>query len=86
MGWALDLITPVDEWKDCVAHLVGDLLIVRDFAAGSALVAGASATRWRAWRERFFSSGTVSGGRKDMRKGPLKGAVKSGNAWTGLRK
>ena len=39
VGWAFDLVSPRDEWKDCVHHLLGDLLIVRDYAVGSSLAA-----------------------------------------------
>lgn len=72
VGWALDLITPVDEWKDCVAHLVGDLLIVRDFAAGSALAArGVRYPVASLEGEVFLSSGTVSGGRERHAEGAI---------------
>lgn len=72
VGWAFDLVSPRDEWKDCVHHLLGDLLIVRDYAVGSSLAA--SGVRWPVVAlegEVFLSSGTVSGGRGRQTEGAI---------------
>lgn len=72
VGWAYDLIAPVDEWKDCVHHILGDLLIVEDYSAGSAMAA--RRVRYPVVSlegEVFLSSGTVSGGRGRQTEGAI---------------
>ena len=62
-GWAMNLISVQSEWKDSISHLMGDLLIVEDYAAAVDLVRkGAKFPIATAEGEVFSSSGTVSGG------------------------
>jgi chromosome segregation protein len=72
VGWAMDLAEPLPEWRDCVHHLLGDLLIVRDYPTGSSLAAeGVRFPLVTLEGEVFLSSGTVSGGRGRQTEGAI---------------
>jgi chromosome segregation protein len=68
-GWAIDLLTFEKKWEKAMRHLIGDLLIVKDFDAGKNIIS-------RSGRfpvvtldgDIFATSGTVSGGKTN--KGP----------------
>ena len=38
VGWAAELLGMEDEWKACVLHVIGDLLVVNDFSTGRNIV------------------------------------------------
>ena len=64
VGWALEIVTPSEEWESCVSHLLGDLLLVEEYSVGAQLVSrGASYPIASLEGEVFLPSGTVSGGR-----------------------
>ncbi len=64
VGWAMEIITPSDEWETCVSHLLGDLLLVEEYSVGAQLASrGASYPIASLEGEVFLPSGTVSGGR-----------------------
>jgi chromosome segregation protein len=68
VGWAADLITVQAPWEPALMHLLGDLLIVRTYQAGSELVrAGARCPIATLEGEVFSPAGTVSGGAKGSR-------------------
>lgn len=62
LGWAIDLVTPEKRWLGAVEHLLGDLLVVKDYATGSRLSAGARFPIVTLDGEVFSPAGTVSGG------------------------
>jgi chromosome segregation protein len=64
VGWALEIVTPSEEWKPCVSHILGDLLLVEEYSVGAQLASrGASYPIASLEGEVFLPSGTVSGGR-----------------------
>ena len=64
VGWAMQLVETEAHWKPALEHLMGDLLIVEDYATGQALVRngfrGPIATLEG---DVFQPGGTISGGR-----------------------
>ncbi len=63
IGWVMDLVSVADEWKAAISHMMGDLLIVRDYATGAEIVRhGARFPVATAEGDIFASNGTVSGG------------------------
>jgi chromosome segregation protein len=71
-GWAADLITPVAAWEPCVMHLLGDLLLVEDYATGTALARSRSSFPLATLEgDVFLPSGTVSGGSSRTREGAM---------------
>ncbi|MBQ9896628.1 MAG: chromosome segregation protein SMC [Synergistaceae bacterium] len=61
--WVMDLIEIQEPWHDCIAHIMGDLLIVENYALGSKLVHdGARFPIVTLEGEVFAPAGTVSGG------------------------
>lgn len=63
-GWAADLITPGEEWRAAVDHLLGDLLLVNTYSVGSEILRrGASFPVATLEGDVFAPSGTVSGGK-----------------------
>lgn len=62
LGWAIDLVQPQERWRRAVEHLLGDLLVVKDYASGVRLSAGARYPVVTVDGEVFSPSGTVSGG------------------------
>ncbi len=75
LGWAAQLVTAQPRWSPAVDHLLGDLLVVRDYAEGSRLSAGARYPVVTLEGEVFSPGGTVSGGQ----------SAKSGGAITARR-
>ena len=68
VGWAMDLIQVRSPWEPALLHMMGDLLIVEDFALGSGLAKqGARFPIATLDGEVFAPSGTVSGGRGRQR-------------------
>ena len=63
MGWAIDLIEPQKRWHPAVAHLLGDLLVVRDYETGARLAFSARYPIVTLDGDVFSPSGTVSGGK-----------------------
>ena len=63
-GWAADLITPAEEWRAAVEHLLGDLLLVNSYDIGAEILRrGASFPVATLDGDVFAPSGTVSGGK-----------------------
>ncbi|MBQ6971259.1 MAG: chromosome segregation protein SMC [Synergistaceae bacterium] len=63
IGWAMDLVDVAEEWRGAVSHMMGDLLIVRDYATGAEIVRhGARFPVATAEGDIFAANGTVSGG------------------------
>ena len=72
IGWAVDLIEISHEWQNAVSHLMGDLLIVEDYATASALTrAGAKFPIATVDGEVFAPSGAVSGGSSRQKAGAV---------------
>ncbi|MDR1622088.1 MAG: chromosome segregation protein SMC [Synergistaceae bacterium] len=64
VGWGIELITPRAPWEPALQHLMGDLLVVKDYALGSGMVkSGAKFPIVTVEGEVFSPAGTVSGGR-----------------------
>ncbi|MDR1873670.1 MAG: chromosome segregation protein SMC [Synergistaceae bacterium] len=64
VGWGIELVVPRSPWEPALQHLLGDLLVVRDYALGSGMVKnGARFPIVTLEGEVFAPSGTVSGGR-----------------------
>ena len=64
VGWAIEIVTPSEEWESCVSHLLGDLLLVEEYSVGARLVSGGASYPIASLEgEVFLPSGTVSGGR-----------------------
>jgi chromosome segregation protein len=64
VGWGIELITPRTPWEPALQHLMGDLLVVKDYALGSSMVkSGAKFPIVTVEGEVFSPTGTVSGGR-----------------------
>ncbi|MDR3265441.1 MAG: hypothetical protein LBT15_05455, partial [Synergistaceae bacterium] len=63
-GWGIELIVPRSPWEPALQHLMGDLLVVRDYALAAGMVkGGAKFPIVTLEGEVFAPSGTVSGGR-----------------------
>ncbi len=64
VGWALDLITPDPRWVRGARHILGDLLIIKEYSLGALLVRKkAPFPMVTLDGEVFAPSGTISGGR-----------------------
>ena len=63
LGWAIDLVTPDPRWLPAMQHLLGDLLVVKDYDTGARLAATARFPIVTLDGEVFSPSGTVSGGK-----------------------
>ncbi|MDR1048649.1 MAG: hypothetical protein LBL51_02745, partial [Synergistaceae bacterium] len=64
VGWGMDLIVPKAPWEPALQHLLGDLLVVREYTLGSRMVkSGAKFPIVTTEGEVFSPAGTVSGGR-----------------------
>ena len=72
IGWAMDLVEVEEQWRDAVAHMMGDLLIVRDYKTGAEIVrSGARFPIATAEGDIFAASGTISGGASRSRAGAV---------------
>ena len=72
VGWAVDLIQIDEQWRSAVSHLMGDLLIVEDFATASALMReNVKFPIATLEGEVFAVSGTVSGGASRQKAGAV---------------
>lgn len=72
VGWAMDLIKTDDRWRNAVSHLMGDLLIVEDFATAGALMReNVKFPIATLEGEVFATSGTVSGGASRQKAGAV---------------
>lgn len=63
LGWAIDLVKPVPRWLPAVQYLLGQLLVVKTYAAGVRISASARYPAVTLGGEVFSPSGTVSGGK-----------------------
>jgi chromosome segregation protein len=64
VGWGIEIITPRSPWAPVLQHLLGDLLVVSDYALGSGMLKdGAKFPIVTLEGEVFSPAGTVSGGR-----------------------
>ena len=63
LGWAIDLVTPDPRWLPAAVHLLGDLLVVKDYDTGARLASTARYPIVTLDGEVFSPSGTVSGGK-----------------------
>ncbi|MBQ7151063.1 MAG: chromosome segregation protein SMC [Synergistaceae bacterium] len=71
-GWSMDLITVESEWADALSHIMGDLLIVQDYATASELVrTGVKFPVATLEGEVFATGGTVSGGSSKQKAGAV---------------
>ncbi len=71
LGWAFDLVTSQPRWQAAVQYLLGDLLVVKDYATGARLASGARYPIVTLEGEVFSPSGTVSGGKNARAIGAL---------------
>ncbi len=72
IGWAIDLVNVMDEWHDAISHMMGDLLIVRDYATGSELVrAGVKFPIATVEGDIFAPSGAITGGALRQKSGAV---------------
>ena len=72
IGWAMDLVDVDEQWRGAVAHMMGDLLIVRDYRTGAEIVrSGARFPIATAEGDIFAASGTISGGASRSRAGAV---------------
>jgi chromosome segregation protein len=71
-GWGIELIVPRAPWEPALQHLMGDLLVVRDYALASGMVKGGARFPIVTLEgEVFAPSGTVSGGRMRQNGGAI---------------
>lgn len=64
VGWAGEIVAADKEWESCVAHLLGDLLLVEDYSTGAGLASQRVPFPVASLDgEVFLPSGTVSGGK-----------------------
>lgn len=72
VGWARDLLDCEPFWQDALDHVLGDLLVVEDYATGAALVRqGARYPIVTLEGDVFQPSGTVAGGARKQGPGAL---------------
>lgn len=72
IGWAMDIVDVDERWRDAVSHMMGDLLIVRDYRTGAEIVrSGARFPIATAEGDIFATSGTISGGASRQRAGAV---------------
>ena len=78
IGWAMDIVEVDEQWRDAVSHLMGDLLIVRDYRTGAEIVrSGAKFPIATAEGDIFSPSGTVAGGAVRQKSGAVTAHQKS---------
>jgi chromosome segregation protein len=64
VGWAMKLISPQEQWRPALEHLMGDLLIVEDYRLGQRLAgSGFSGPVATLDGDVFQPSGSISGGK-----------------------
>ena len=64
VGWATELIAPDRGWASAISHLMGDLLIVEDYATGQSLVRGGFRGPVATLEGDIFQpAGSISGGK-----------------------
>lgn len=72
IGWAMDLVNVIEGWQSAIAHMMGDLLIVSDYATGAEIVrAGARFPIATAEGDIFAPSGAVTGGASRQKSGAV---------------
>lgn len=72
IGWAADLVNVADEWRLAISHMMGDLLIVRDYRTGAEIVrAGAKFPIATAEGDIFATGGTITGGASRNKSGAV---------------
>ena len=72
IGWAMDLVNVRDGWYSAIAHMMGDLLVVRDYATGAEIVrSGARFPIATAEGDIFAPSGSVTGGASRHKSGAV---------------
>lgn len=72
VGWAADLVVMEKEWKTCVLHVLGDLLVVRTFETGRDIVReGFRGPIVTLDGDVFNPGGSISGGRTAKTAGAL---------------
>ncbi|MDY4033419.1 MAG: chromosome segregation protein SMC [Pyramidobacter sp.] len=71
LGWAIDLVAPDKRWLPAMEHLLGDLLVVKDYDTGARLAATARYPIVTVDGEVFSPSGTVSGGKNARSAGAI---------------
>lgn len=71
LGWAIDLVAPDPRWLPAMEHLLGDLLVVKDYDTGARLAATARYPIVTVDGEVFSPSGTVSGGKNARSAGAI---------------
>ncbi|MDR2175533.1 MAG: chromosome segregation protein SMC [Synergistaceae bacterium] len=72
VGWGIELITARAPWEPAMQHLLGDLLVVREYALGSRMVKeGAKFPIVTLEGEVFSPAGTVTGGRTRQSEGAI---------------
>lgn len=78
IGWAMDLVSVAEQWRDAVSHLMGDLLVVRDYRTGAEIVRqGARFPVATAEGDIFATSGSISGGALRQRSGAVSSRQKA---------
>ena len=71
-GWAVDLVNAADEWRLAISHMMGDLLIVRDYRTGAEIVrAGAKFPIATTEGDIFATGGTITGGTSRNKSGAV---------------
>ena len=79
-GWAMDLVSVADEWRPAVSHMMGDLLVVKDYMTGAEIVrAGAKFPVATHEGDIFSPSGAVSGGASRQKSGAVTSRRKAGD-------
>ncbi|MGN0838049.1 MAG: chromosome segregation protein SMC [Pyramidobacter sp.] len=71
LGWAIDLVKPVKRWLPAARYLLGELLVVKDYASGARLSASARYPIVTLDGEVFSPAGTVSGGKNARTAGAI---------------
>lgn len=71
LGWAIDLVKPENRWLPAVVHLLGNLLVVKDYDTGAKLAFSARYPIVTLDGDVFSPSGTVSGGKTSRSVGAI---------------
>ncbi len=71
LGWAIDLVKPNPRWLPAAQYLLGSLLVVKTYAAGTRISASARYPVVTLDGEVFSPSGTVSGGKNARSAGAI---------------